>query len=244
MLLDLGAVPRLLPDAAPVRGRSFSRRGSRGRSRRTISGPVSTASCPTPGIVTRRGVGHYLVEQPDSEPDLVGALVAVEEDCRHAQAAEALGVEAIGLDAAQLPRQRVRGRHERRPGLARLELCELLGRQPDDLGHHLPDHSRAIACREQRLEAVDESGREGEAVRVEGRLVEDERAQIVHQQGRLGRADRTVGMPEQVGRLADGLDQRGDVLVLALDRVRLRVAAVAPATPLHRVHAEASLERG
>ena len=53
-----------------------------------------------------------------------------------------------------------------------------------------------------------------------------------------------VRVPEDAGRLADRADKRGDVLELALDRVRRVVPALASTAAIDRVDGEAILEQG
>ena len=73
------------------------------------------------------------------------------------------------------------------------------------------------------------------------RLVQDELSDSVGEQGRLERADATVGMPEHVHLLARPLDDRDDVLELALERVVVRIAAPPAAAAVHRQDGEALL---
>ena len=61
------------------------------------------------------------------------------------------------------------------------------------------------------------------------RLVQDEPSDPVGEQGRFERTDPAIGVPQHVHPVSRGPDDRGHVLVLALDRVPVGIAALAAA---------------
>ena len=75
------------------------------------------------------------------------------------------------------------------------------------------------------------------------RLVEHEPPDAFGEQRRLERADAAVRVPQHADRAAGPLDDRGDVLVLAFERVDGRIAAAAAAAAVDSQDGEA-LARG
>jgi hypothetical protein len=74
--------------------------------------------------------------------------------------------------------------------------------------------------------------------RVDRRLVQGQLADVRGQKGGFEGAERTVGVPEEVHRLGNCINQGGNIVELALHGVRLRVATLATTSSVNGVDRE------
>ena len=110
---------------------------------------------------------------------------------------------------------------------------------PTELGEYGDHHPLVLAVGERRVHRVDRSRR---VLQAEARLVEHEVVDVGGAGGTTHRAVGPVGVAEHgdgpAGAPGDGVDDGGDVLEVALDRVVGSVAAGAEAAAIHRVSGE------
>ena len=167
------------------------------------------------------------------------ALRAEQDARRRRHAGEALRHEAVGQPDAALALDRVDDRDAHRPHRQRLERRRV---RPQDVAVEDVERALAVARRDQRRDRVERRrGDHHVAGRVERRLVEQRALDAVGARERLHPDQRAVGVAEVADGLADGVDDREDVLDLALQRVGLRrlARAGAAAAAVEQVQREA-----
>ena len=143
-------------------------------------------------------------------------------------------VDPVLLGAA-LPGDGGGGGEADRPQRAGPEGVDLVVGHLQDVDEHGDDGGVVVASGQRRLDALDRAGRVGEA---EARFVEDEVVDVAGQGGGAHGAVGAVGVAPQgdgsAGAGGDGVDDGGDVVEVAFDRVVGGVAAGAEPSAVHR----------